>query len=355
MTKMPFARESVDNEDPLSWTERFYQTIPVSPIWVGVGIVGALLVLFLAIAWVFGGLAIVREADQGLWEYREVRFGILVALLAGYLPIAHRYVVLGAKKNVDDLLPLLDTSSGRRDAVLRRFGLLDARAARTAGFLGILIAPITALLIDRDPTLYLQSAYWAPEQAFAWIVGAWVGWNLGVFVYSTLAYARRFSDLAGEVGENRPLRSLRNCPLCPPGSAIRLAVAGPALSGLAQRGGSDLVLQHRGDCSGGWDRSADSPGSRDSRATSPGKEGRARASSRGDSGGSRRALRLPDRRTRDEPPALRSPRLPQVPRSVREWPFDAPSMLRFALYLAIPLGSWLGGAFVERLLGAALD
>jgi len=30
-------------------------------------------------------------------------------------------------------------------------------------------------------------------------------------------------------------------------------------------------------------------------------------------------------------------------------------MLRFALYLAIPLGSWLGGAFVERLLSAALD
>jgi hypothetical protein len=41
--------------------------------------------------------------------------------------------------------------------------------------------------------------------------------------------------------------------------------------------------------------------------------------------------------------------------SVREWPFDTSTMLRFALYLAIPLGSWLGGAFVERLLGAALD
>jgi hypothetical protein len=28
-------------------------------------------------------------------------------------------------------------------------------------------------------------------------------------------------------------------------------------------------------------------------------------------------------------------------------------MLRFALYLVVPLGSWLGGAFVERLLAAA--
>jgi hypothetical protein len=41
--------------------------------------------------------------------------------------------------------------------------------------------------------------------------------------------------------------------------------------------------------------------------------------------------------------------------SVREWPFDAPTLTRFFLYVAIPLGSWIGGALVERLLGAALD
>jgi hypothetical protein len=29
--------------------------------------------------------------------------------------------------------------------------------------------------------------------------------------------------------------------------------------------------------------------------------------------------------------------------------------LRFGLYLAIPLGSWLGGALVERLLTTALE
>ena len=40
--------------------------------------------------------------------------------------------------------------------------------------------------------------------------------------------------------------------------------------------------------------------------------------------------------------------------SVREWPFDAPTRMRVVLYLGIPLGSWLGGAFVERLLEAAL-
>lgn len=34
--------------------------------------------------------------------------------------------------------------------------------------------------------------------------------------------------------------------------------------------------------------------------------------------------------------------------AIRNWPFDNPTLVRFALYLLIPLGSWLGGAFVER-------
>lgn len=33
---------------------------------------------------------------------------------------------------------------------------------------------------------------------------------------------------------------------------------------------------------------------------------------------------------------------------IRNWPFDNPTLTRFMLYLLIPLGSWLGGAFVER-------
>ncbi len=40
--------------------------------------------------------------------------------------------------------------------------------------------------------------------------------------------------------------------------------------------------------------------------------------------------------------------------SVREWPFDASTFTRLVLYLGIPLGSWLGGAMVERLVNAVL-
>jgi hypothetical protein len=355
MTEKPLADNSADRDAPLSWTERFYRAVPVSPIWVGLGIVVGLLALFLVIAWAFGGLAILRAGDLELCEYREARFGILVALLAGYLPTARRYVVMGAKKNLEDLLPLLASPFRGSDAAQRRFGLLDARGARRAGLLGLLILPITALLVDRDPALFLQPEYYGAEQGFAWVVGAWVGWSLGVFVHATLGYARRFSNLAGQI-ERIDLLDLQTlAPFARQG--LRSALLWLLLLSLVSVNAVDLVwffsiavialvggtavliLPVRGIHTR-------------LRQAKQAELERVHAAIRGDPGalsGSLisahgTSLRLSD---------LLAYR--KFLESVREWPFDAPSMLRFALYLAIPLGSWLGGAFVERLLGAALD
>jgi len=40
---------------------------------------------------------------------------------------------------------------------------------------------------------------------------------------------------------------------------------------------------------------------------------------------------------------------------VREWPLDLPTVSRFGVLMFVALGSWLGGAVVERLLGVLLD
>lgn len=40
---------------------------------------------------------------------------------------------------------------------------------------------------------------------------------------------------------------------------------------------------------------------------------------------------------------------------LRNWPFDNSTLVRFTLYLLIPLGSWLGGAVVERGLDLVLS
>lgn len=49
-----------------------------------------------------------------------------------------------------------------------------------------------------------------------------------------------------------------------------------------------------------------------------------------------------------------SPTRTEKVEAVREWPFDAPAVLRFVLYLLIPVAGWIGGALMERLLDAAL-
>ena len=43
------------------------------------------------------------------------------------------------------------------------------------------------------------------------------------------------------------------------------------------------------------------------------------------------------------------------PSSRSSWPFGGSIRLRLLLFVAIPLGSWLGGALVERLLEHVLD
>ena len=41
--------------------------------------------------------------------------------------------------------------------------------------------------------------------------------------------------------------------------------------------------------------------------------------------------------------------------STREWPFDSSTLLRFGLYLLIPVGSMVGGALMERVVDMVLD
>jgi hypothetical protein len=45
----------------------------------------------------------------------------------------------------------------------------------------------------------------------------------------------------------------------------------------------------------------------------------------------------------------------QLVDGVREWPFDASTLVRFAIYLLIPLASWSGGAVVERVIDSLLE
>ena len=63
-----------------------------------------------------------------------------------------------------------------------------------------------------------------------------------------------------------------------------------------------------------------------------------------------RRLRDADRAGRAAPPGRLSDLVTMRAyfQALPEWPFDASTLARFALYLLIPLGSWVGGALIER-------
>ena len=71
-------------------------------------------------------------------------------------------------------------------------------------------------------------------------------------------------------------------------------------------------------------------------------------------------LREEIREARMQTGAADSPRLAnsvayyRLVESGREWPIDAANLLKFIGYLLLGLGSWLGGALVERILDTTL-
>ena len=343
--------------------ERLYAALAVSPVWVGLGISAALLGLLLLLTWLTGGLELFLTqelpADPGLYgaRSRNARLAISLALLAGFLPTARRYAVLGARDNLTELRAHL-ASPARADSI---WGL-DASRTRApwwAGLLGLLLVPVVALSIDRDPTFYFQPDYWREVTVWIWSLGAFCCWNVGAFLHGIVAASRDFSRLAAalrplDLLDLRALRpfsrqGLRSALLCVLLFSI-LALPGLRDPGFLAAGlvtllvvaavsVTALVLPVRG------------AHARIRRAKSDELD-RVNAAIRGAPGalaGSAIESRAANAGLAD----LLAYRA--AIETVREWPFDAPTVLRFALYLAIPLGSWLGGALVERGLEALLD
>lgn len=348
--------DSVDSIalQPRFWTNPLYRRASLAPYWVGVAICVALLALFGVASWLFGGVEIFRSGEDSLWHYREVRLALLVASMAGFLPTARHYVIRAAARNYTSLRPLLSVSDDDFVADRERFCALDPVAARGAGLAGLLLAPLTALIVDRDPGLYFREGYWAAEQAYAWAIGCGAVWFFGSFIYATLAYARRFSELAGRLRPIDPFEVDRCAPFARQGlqsallvlillSIITLNVVDTSwfifMAALAVVAGTTaLFLPARGVHA-------------QLVRTKHDELGRVHAAIRGVPG----ALGGSAIEARGEVGLADLLAYRELVESMREWPVDGSTLARFFLYLALPVGSWLGGALVERMLGAALD
>ena len=331
------------------WLDRWLERAPL-PAW-AIGLAFVALVLgsvALAVALIQSPGGIERP---GLLANRDLRFGLTLTVLAAYTPLSRYYLLRAAERNREALRRLLGAKVEPALAVAAPW--LPGWVAA----LFVLVVPPIAFSVDRDPGLYLRAEYWEVGSTWLWSLGLFTAWCLGRSVVATLGVSREFSALAAALPEVELLDRRWLAPfasqalfssllwlLVPALWAVNLVdrpflLVVPAVTLLcAGVGGAALLLPTQG-----VRRCLAAAKARELAAV--------HAALRGDDAaldGSLLAGRL-------ERPSVAD--LVAWARYVAELstsPFTQGTRLRFGLYLALPLGSWLGGALVDWIVGRLL-
>ncbi len=339
------------------WSERLFEAARVSPLLLGAALSLAVLALLFALEVAVGDLRGLLRGEALDWKNEEYTFSLVFALLIGYLPAAYTYAVRGSRRTLDSVRGVLRGGAGELAMLRAQAGRFDPAALRRAGLLGIAAAFSVPFFVDMSLSAYSLAAFRFTAATHRFMLPI-VGWHFGRLIYAILVDSSRFARVGRERVEVdlldlAPLApftryGLRNALLAMgllsilslliadwstrPGLPIAIAIGLLPAAGLAAAG---LLLPVRG-------VHAAIHGAKQAELAAVAERIRAR---RLEMLGGTPASGAP----LDELLAWRG-----LVESVREWPFDASTVTRFLLYLGLPLGSWLGGAMVERLVDVLL-
>ncbi len=335
-------------EPPPAWLRAWFEA-PGRPLWlVGLALAGVGTLLF-----GFQELLLDRHrlATRDANVLDNARVAVTHVVITAYLLTAYVYAERTTQQSIRTLLPRIDP--GHTEALLGRSPGARAALALAIPFgLGAFLLVTTRI---SPGVISLWPADWTPEEAWHRVLGCAIGIlaiRLSTLLVvesrrlSAAARAIRHLDLLGDeaippfaragltyallvIGTVAAfalfLVDLRYLPLVGIVLASTLVVAVVALL-LPLRGIRARIIQAKGD-ELRW-------------CHEQMRERRARlASGAGDEAASLSELVAWEARIRE----------------VREWPLDASAFKRFGLYLLLPLGSWAGGALVERGIDALLD
>jgi hypothetical protein len=335
---------------PAPWSNRAFDRSPVSLFWSAVVLASGFVLLFVLMELVLG-----RFAEFGFEGYREdLRVAFVLCLAAAYLPAASTYLARSARRAANELAPVLE--SGGETTGLERVGDYERSGFRKAGIVGVCLQFFVTVLAEPNQSIWAGLGQLSPEAYVHRLLLTWIGWFGGRVFYATWIESRRFSEIGRErvridlldLGAVAPLSQfgLRQAlvtigfvsvmaPMFYDSEAapnlflILMIVALLTLSFAA----ASLLIPVRGvQYAIAREKSRELARIND----------QIREALAGSSDASQPGLA--------DWIAYRD-----LIESVREWPVDAPTLRRFALYLAIPLGSWFGGALVERMVDALLD
>ncbi|MDH3620937.1 MAG: hypothetical protein OER91_08610 [Gammaproteobacteria bacterium] len=321
------------------WTLRAYDALPGSPLRIGIGFtIGLLLVFFI-------GRSLVGNAENS--DPDDLRVALTQILMVAYSASAYAYLLMTARKTTHDLTPVAGHVPQWQMKVERAgkhpWWILPLVGASSYLVLGVAVTNVTT-----------------PEPVNPW---DWHGWNYDVFwhrattvvfvwwlaclCYVSVVESLRLSRLSDHIESLDLLELLPYQALIRQGLTNALLVIGMvsimSLLGVESRYGTVLVGFWIAFIGLAWAGMM---------LPLRGIRKKIKAAKDKELDWCRQTLKT----ARDELKSGAGPRQSiaelmayrSMIENIRNWPFDNPTLVRFSLYLLIPLGSWLGGAFVER-------
>jgi len=337
-------------------SEGLYERAPLGPSWVAALVSLGLLAVLGSLAFATGELGELLASEQRWWENRDARVCVLLTMLVAYLPLTRRAVVRGGRANLAALRSGVAWGPDGFEAAERKLPGPSPRSRALAGWLSVLAVPLVALLVDRDPGLYFRPGYWGVAQLWEFGLGAMLAFSTGTLVHAITVEGRRLSELA---------RSIPSIDLLDPSRLAPFARQGllSALPGLILLSFLALNLGDRG-----WLWATGAFGTVALAWTTVavllpmrGVHQRMQSAKRAELASVNAAIRGDAAALAGTAIASRAGSAGLVDlieyrrlvEAVPEWPFEPALRARFLLYVALPLGSWLGGALVERWIEAA--
>ncbi|MDJ0700856.1 MAG: hypothetical protein QNJ07_13460 [Woeseiaceae bacterium] len=338
---MPLARSY---KPPL--TLRAYDALPGHPFWIGIAFTVALIVVF------FAGRMIVDGASDSTPD--DLRIAITQILMATYSASAYAYLLTSARRTTQDLSSVAPELPQWRAAV--------DLAGKHPWWILALVGTASILLVGVPATNATTPAPVNPWEWRAWnydvfwhrVTSVFFVWWIGCFCYVVVVESARLSRLSKDIESVDLLDMTPYRPLMRQGLTNALLVVGMAsvlsLLAVEARYVPMLALFWIEFVVLAWIGMM---------LPLRGIRRKIRAAKERELDWCRRKLRTSRDGLKSGSDEGRS--IAEILaykgmiEDLRNWPFDSPTLVRFSLYLLIPLGSWLGGAFVERGLDLVLS
>ena len=332
------------------------ESLPGGPLWSGALIAGSLLLVLVVWTLALSPPEDLWSAAGPPWPHPEHRINVVIILLGTFLFVTARYDARRNLEEVTRLRPLAACSEPEFSAIVESFEAYDRGRLRRIRILSAVVGLVVVPATQADPLFLLD-----PETRRAGVV-----WSLGsnAILFMLIGQGMYASALV-RAGVARLVAAVERIDLLDRSSLAPFSRMG-LRNAFVWAGGSSIASLIFLDVERVWPVAlviAVTLFMATRALLGPVREiqRRLRAEKRAELARVRERIRSAHESALERDDAEGEARLPGLLawesriEQVAEWPFDAPTLVRFAALVALAVGSWLGGALVERLLGIALD